>query len=106
MTEMMGGKSMETHTMKSPGQKGEGQEAGIMIMEDVADLSHYPQGHKGVATMDTIVTIILQEESMLKTTGIEHLGMVDTVVSLTRDMKALLEATHQGKGKQCHKTNK
>jgi hypothetical protein len=56
--------------------------------------------------MDTIVTIILQEESMLKMTGIEHLGMVDTVVSLTRDMKALLEATHQGKGKQCHKTNK
>jgi len=106
MTELMGGERMEKHTLKIPDQKGEGQEAGNMIKEDVADLSHYPLGHKGVATMDTIMTIILQEGSMLKTTDIEHPGMVDTVVGLTRETKVRLVATHQGKGKQCYKMNK
>jgi hypothetical protein len=107
MTEMMGGRSMEEHTMKSPGKKGEGQEAGSMIKEDVTDRSHYPQGNKGVATMDMIMTGFFQEGSMLKTTDIDHLGMVeDTMVGLTRDMKVRLVATHRGKGKQCHKMNK
>ena len=103
MTGLMGGTSLDDHTMKSPGQKGEGPEAGIMIKDDVTDLSHHPQGNRGVATMDMIMTVILQEGSILKTTGIEHLGMV---VGLTRDTKVRLVATHQGRGKQYHKMNK
>jgi len=36
---------------------------------------------------------------MLKLTNKDHLGVVDTVVGHTKDMKVGLVDTHQGKGK-------